>query len=98
MSFRYNNIYHSLFYRLFLYVLRKRYEPLIHDVLLGNMCFLTRLIEHYRTWQNHSGCKGYILLMCNAIKLFVSQLPIDDVISQLFQSHELWNEFLPVLQ
>lgn len=56
------------------------------------------MIKHYTDSQNYSDCKGYLLLMCNAIWFSAEQRPDDDLLRQLLDSNLEWNQFLPLLR
>jgi len=95
-DFSHNNVYHAIFYKLVVTVLKSNHIPSLKN-LLTKTKFLTRMIEHYEQFPN-SGCRGYILLICNVLRLTNDSQRASDYIPSMLSSHHLWNEFLPRLR
>ncbi|KAF9366835.1 hypothetical protein BGX34_003935 [Mortierella sp. NVP85] len=68
IDFRFNNAFHVQFYKLFRVVLYSEQAP-VYDRLFTKTNFVTRLIEHYRTSDQPTGSRGYIILILNCIRL-----------------------------
>jgi len=95
-EFQYNNVYHAIFYKLVVTVIKSNDTQSLKN-LLTKPKLLGRMISHYLANPN-SGCHGYIMLICNVLRLTADSQRPTDYIPSMLVSHHGWNEFLPKLR
>eukprot|EP01089_Gocevia_fonbrunei_P022523 TRINITY_DN9141_c0_g1_i1.p1 TRINITY_DN9141_c0_g1~~TRINITY_DN9141_c0_g1_i1.p1 ORF type:complete len:694 (-),score=157.19 TRINITY_DN9141_c0_g1_i1:28-2109(-) len=96
---KFNNIYHSLFYRFFLAMMKANHTQTIKALLSGNSKFLGKLIDHYSTTDSKtSGFRGYIIKMSNYLRLLGDTQAPGDFLKDLLLSHAQWQMFVPILK
>lgn len=95
-DFKFNNVYHSVFYKLIVAAIRSNHGPTLKNIF-PNTKFLGRMIEHYLD-QGSSGCRGFILLICNILRLTNDSQKPTEYIPSMLNSHHAWNNFLPTLR
>jgi len=67
--------------------------------LFSKYKFISKMIKHYQTTTAfQSGLRGYILLMCNYLRLTADTLAPSDYLKNFLNSHEQWKEFVAVLR
>jgi hypothetical protein len=79
-----NNLYHAAFYQLVFIAIRSDNKSIL-EVLIKKLKIITTLIEHYRNDEGSSN-KGYILQICNAIRLQASSQSPDSFLRNFLQS------------
>jgi len=94
-EFSNNNLYQNAFYKLVASTIIHNHTTSL-KALLTKQKFLSRLISHFQE-NNISGCKGYIILLCNIMRLGGDAHPNDFIQSYLL-SHDAWKQFLPTLK
>ncbi|POM59339.1 hypothetical protein PHPALM_31945 [Phytophthora palmivora] len=67
-EYSHNNLYHAAFYQLVFIALRTDNQQAL-EVLVKKLKLVTLLVEHYRADGDTTSNKGYILQICNAIRL-----------------------------
>lgn len=55
------------------------------------------MVEHYNDPAN-IGCRGYIMLICNVLRLTGDSQKPSDYIPTMLTSHHTWKEFEPKLR
>lgn len=95
-EYRFNNVYHTLFCKLFTVIIQLNHVPTLKN-LLTKTKFLSRMIEHYND-EAPSGCHGYILLFCNILRLSADSQPLSEYLPSMLESHHLWQQFIEVLR
>lgn len=96
--FRFNNIYHDLFHKLFRTVIRINHVESM-KALFSKHKFITRMIEHYKTTSSKdSGLRSYIILMGNYVRLTADAQPPSEYLKSFLISHVQWKEFVPLLR
>jgi len=96
IEFSHNNLYHGLFYRIFWTLIRFN-QPETLKVLLVKYKFLSRILEHYKSTDSSSS-RGYILQMCNVLRLAADLQPSGLILRQYLASHDQWKQLLPIIR
>ncbi|KAF8941630.1 hypothetical protein BGZ58_003660 [Dissophora ornata] len=65
---KFNNAFHVQFYKLFRVVLYSE-QITVYEQFFVKTNFINRMIEHYRTTEQPTGSRGYIILILNCIRL-----------------------------
>jgi len=95
---KFNNVYHNIFFKLFKAMLRSNHSEAM-KLLFSKYKFVSRMIKHYQdTSVFQSGLRGFILLMCNYLRLTYDTLAPSAYLKNFLSSHEQWKEFVPVLR
>jgi hypothetical protein len=94
--FRHNSVYHSIFYKFVVTIIKSNDVPTLKN-LFTKTKFLTRMIEHYADEKN-IGCRGYIILICNVLRLTCDSQKPSDYIPTMLLSHHTWKDFEPKLR
>lgn len=73
------------------------------EVLVKKLKLVSLLVEHYRRDESNasngsSSYKGYILQLCNAIRLQAASQSPDAFLRNFLQSHTVWRSFEPELR
>ena len=97
--YKHTNLYHNLFFRLVVAIVRSSQEAAL-QALLGDCKLITSLIHHWRN-RNSSTDKtsagGVVLACLNVIRLQAQAIKPDAYLRNFIGTHQLWNEFLPEL-
>ncbi|CEG41505.1 Armadillo-type fold [Plasmopara halstedii] len=91
-EYSHNNLYHAAFYQLVFIALRTDNQQTL-EVLVKKLKVVTLLIEHYRADGDFTSNKGYILQICNAIRLQAASQSPDAFLRNFLQSHTTWRSF-----
>jgi len=93
-----NNLLQGLFFKIFRVVMNPKFTEAQKLLLQGKNKFLTKMIEQYNS-PTHKPSRGYILLICNLLRL-TSNLPPEKCgfIKLYLKSHDMWQGFLPTLR
>ncbi|KAG0211044.1 hypothetical protein BGX28_008614 [Mortierella sp. GBA30] len=67
-QFRFNNAFHVQFYKMFRVVLYSN-QASVYDRFFVRTNLVGRLIEHYKSVEQPTGSRGYIILILNCIRL-----------------------------
>jgi len=95
---KFNNVYHNLFLKLFKAMLKSGHVESMKS-LFSKYKFVSKMITHYQTTTVfQSGLRGFILLMCNCLRLTADILPPSAYLKNFLSSHEQWKESLPFLR
>jgi len=93
---RFNNVFHAVFYKLFVVAVRSNHTNSLKSIF-NQTRFLSKLIEQHNSTET-SGNKGYVLLICNMIRLTADTQAPGEFIPSMLSSHHQWLEFTPVLR
>jgi len=96
LEFRHNNLYHVLFFKIFRAIAMENQDDSM-KTLFSKYKFLTKIIEHYVS-DEPSGCRGFIIVICNTIRLAADLQENDGWIRRFLLSHDQWKQFLPQLR
>ncbi|KAL3666521.1 hypothetical protein V7S43_008154 [Phytophthora oleae] len=91
-EYSHNNLYHAAFYQLVFIALRTDNQQAL-EVLVKKLKLVTLLIEHYRADGDTTSNKGYILQICNAIRLQAASQSPEAFLRNFLQSHTTWRGF-----
>ncbi|CAI5744546.1 unnamed protein product [Peronospora destructor] len=91
-EYLHNNLYHAAFYQLVFIALRTDNQQAL-KVLVKKLRLATLLVEHYRADGDFTSNKGYILQICNAIRLQAASQSPDAFLRNFLQSHTTWRGF-----
>ncbi|KAG9403406.1 hypothetical protein AC1031_006051 [Aphanomyces cochlioides] len=91
VQYPHTNLYHHAFYRLVFLALRTN-DAAILKPLLQQVKLVTTLVDIYRKDPSISS-RGYILQICNSIRLQAATLPPDSFLRTFLQSHATWRSF-----
>ncbi|CAI5704906.1 unnamed protein product [Peronospora effusa] len=91
-EYSHNNLYHAAFYQLVFIALRTENQQAL-KVLVKKLRLATLLVEHYRADGDVTSNKGYILQICNAIRLQAASQSPDAFLRNFLQSHTTWRGF-----
>lgn len=91
-EYPHNNLYHAAFYELVVLALTSKDETM-HQVLFKKLKLVTVLIEYYEKNGPRTSNRGYILQLCNAIRLYGQTVSTDDFVNRFLQSHVTWRNF-----
>eukprot|EP01135_Chromosphaera_perkinsii_P003208 Nk52_evm15s238 gene=Nk52_evmTU15s238 len=95
-DYKHNNMYHVLFYRITVWLLKTGHEPSLKN-LLSKPKLLARMIEHYRLKDFDGAFKGHILFICIALKLTalqqVGSKSSSRYVKDLLDHHHAWQDF-----
>ncbi|CAH0493142.1 unnamed protein product [Peronospora farinosa] len=91
-EYSHNNLYHAAFYQLVFIALRTDNQQAL-KVLVKKLRLATLLVEHYRADGDVTSNKGYILQICNAIRLQAASQSPDAFLRNFLQSHTTWRGF-----
>ncbi|CAH0517830.1 unnamed protein product [Peronospora belbahrii] len=91
-EYSHNNLYHAAFYQLVFIALRTDNQQAL-EVLVKKLKLATLLVEHYRADGDSTSNKGYILQICNAIRLQAASQSPDAFLRNFLQSHTTWRGF-----
>jgi len=93
-----NNLLQGLFFKIFRVLMNSKFIEAQKLLLQGKNKFLTKMIEQYNS-PAHKSSRGYILLICNLLRLTSNLAPEKCSFIKLYlKSHDLWQGFLPVLR
>ncbi|KAG7393728.1 hypothetical protein PHYPSEUDO_004491 [Phytophthora pseudosyringae] len=91
-EYSHNNLYHAAFYQLVFIALRTDNQQAL-EVLVKKLKLATLLVEHYRADGDTTSNKGYILQICNAIRLQAASQSPEAFLRNFLQSHTTWRGF-----
>uniref|UniRef100_M4C5A3 Uncharacterized protein n=1 Tax=Hyaloperonospora arabidopsidis (strain Emoy2) TaxID=559515 RepID=M4C5A3_HYAAE len=91
-EYAHNNLYHAAFYQLVFIALRTDNQQAL-EVLVKKLKLVTLLVERYRADGDSTSNKGYILRICNAIRLQAASQSPDAFLRNFLQSHTTWRSF-----
>lgn len=91
-EYSHNNLYHAAFYHLVFIALRTDNQQTL-EVLVKKLKVVTSMVEHYRGDGDTTSNKGYILKICNAIRLQAASQSPDAFLRNFLQSHTTWRGF-----
>ncbi|KAL4151812.1 hypothetical protein PRNP1_008749 [Phytophthora ramorum] len=91
-EYSHNNLYHAAFYQLVFIALRTDNQQAL-EVLVKKLKLVTLLVEHYRADGDTTSNKGYILQICNAIRLQAASQSPEAFLRNFLQSHTTWRGF-----
>ncbi|KAF4322942.1 hypothetical protein BBO99_00003188 [Phytophthora kernoviae] len=91
-EYSHNNLYHAAFYQLVFIALRTDNQQTL-EVLVKKLKLVTLLVEHYRGDGDTTSNKGYILQICNAIRLQAASQSPEAFLRNFLQSHTTWRGF-----
>ncbi|KAE8884943.1 hypothetical protein PF005_g10995 [Phytophthora fragariae] len=91
-EYSHNNLYHASFYKLVFIALRTDNQQAL-EVLVKRLKLVTLLVEHYRADGDSTSNKGYILQICNAIRLQAASQSPEAFLRNFLQSHTTWRGF-----
>eukprot|EP01117_Protostelium_nocturnum_P013819 TRINITY_DN5201_c0_g1_i1.p1 TRINITY_DN5201_c0_g1~~TRINITY_DN5201_c0_g1_i1.p1 ORF type:complete len:678 (-),score=106.26 TRINITY_DN5201_c0_g1_i1:74-1969(-) len=91
----YNNLYHSLFVKIFRTLMLSTCEEEQRQ-LLQKQKFLSRLLDNFK--KPDIGNKGFIIIITNIIRLMSDSLSPHTLLHQFFNSHDGWKSFIPLLK
>lgn len=96
-EYAHNNLYHAAFYHLVFLALRTDNQTAL-EVLVKKLKLVSLLVEHYRNDAVGSSNKGYILQLCNAVRLQAASQSPEAFLRNFLQSHTIWRSFEPELR
>lgn len=96
IEYCYNNLYHSLFYKVVQIIIRENHLESQKN-LLNKYKFLSRMIEHYKS-PEQTGARGFILLIANTLRLGADLQPSSGWLRHYLNSHDPWKQWLPQLR
>ncbi|TDH70588.1 uncharacterized protein CCR75_001863 [Bremia lactucae] len=91
-EYSHNNLYHAAFFQLVFIALRTDNQQAL-KVLVKKLKVVTLLVEHYHADGICTSNKGYILQICNAIRLQAASQSPDAFLRNFLQSHTSWRKF-----
>ncbi|KAI9907774.1 hypothetical protein PsorP6_003846 [Peronosclerospora sorghi] len=91
-EYSHNNLYHAAFYQLVFIALRTDNQQAL-QVLVKKLKLVTLLVDHYRADGDSTSNKGFILQICNAIRLQAASQSPDAFLRNFLQSHTKWRGF-----
>lgn len=94
-EYRYNNLYHNLYYRMITIIIRSNHRSCIKKVLIKPR-LVQRMITHFESTDS-TGCRGHIIMILNFIRLTSDIHRSDDYFAQFLASMSEWRAFLPIL-
>jgi len=95
LEYKHNNLYHVQFYKVIQVIIHHKHIPSQQN--LFKYKFLSKVIEHYRSTEL-SDCRGFIILICNTIRLAADLQQPNEYLRHYLISHDLWKQFLPILK
>ncbi|KAI9145570.1 hypothetical protein BKA69DRAFT_443944 [Paraphysoderma sedebokerense] len=95
-QYKYNSLYQTRFYKIFLQLLRANHSPTF-KVIFSKSKFIARMIDHYNEQGGHSDLRGYIILICNTIRLTAEGQSPSEYFHNMLKTHAKWKEFQPIL-
>lgn len=96
-QYPHSNLYHQIFYKLVYKAVRANHEQVLQTILKTHK-LITHLIEAYTKKEKSAGNRGFIIQLCNVIRLQAGTLPPSAFLRTFIQSHDTWRKFLPVLR
>lgn len=96
IEYCYNNLYHSLFYKIIQIIVRENHVE-SQKQLLNRYKFLSRIIEHYKA-PDQTAARGFILLIANTLRLGADLQPSSGWLKHYLLSHDPWKQWLPTLR
>lgn len=96
-DYPFNNAYHTVFSKC-VYAALKCGETETIKALFAKNRFLSRLIDLFGAKNETTGAKGFIILMCNYIRLAADTMGTEDYLPHMLTSHDAWKSFLPTLR
>lgn len=96
LEYKYNNLYHFHFWKLYQLSIRDNHLE-SQKALFGKHKFLTKMIEQYSSTEP-SGSRGFIIVMCNTLRLAADLQPQGGYLRHYLNSHDLWKQFLNQLR
>jgi len=91
-EYAHNNLYHAAFYQLVFIALRTDNQQAL-EVLVKKLKLVTLLVEHYREDGDSTSNRGYILQICNAVRLQAASQSPEAFLRNFLQSHTTWRGF-----
>jgi len=91
-----NSVYHAIFYKFVVTIIKSNDVPTLKN-LFTKTKFLTRMVEQYDDPKTF-GCRGYILLISNVLRLTCDSQKPSDYIPTMLTSHHTWKDFEPKLR
>ncbi|CAM9610735.1 unnamed protein product [Chrysoparadoxa australica] len=95
-QYPHNNMYQGSFYKLLFTVLRNNNEAAIRATL-SKCRLLVSLADTYMNGEARAPNRGFVLRLCNAIRLQAETLPPGSYLRNFLNSHDTWRAFLPIL-
>jgi len=92
-----SNLYHSLFYKFMCRVVRINDEVVLQTIL-KKARLVSHLVDHFSKSSTTDGNRGFILQLCNVLRLQAATLPPSSWLRSFLQSHDPWRKFLPQLR
>ncbi|KAL1922861.1 uncharacterized protein VTP21DRAFT_9237 [Calcarisporiella thermophila] len=96
-DYRFNNLFHTLFYKIFSVVLKSNHSPSL-KALITKTKLINRLIDQFEDNGQHTGNRGHIILIANTLRLTADSQPPSGYIHTMLVTHVRWKEFLPTLK
>ena len=94
-TYRFNNFYHTIFYKIFAVVIRSGHRVAIRN-LIWKTGLLDGLVKHFKDTEP-TAVRGHIILIANIVRLTCESQAPTDYLPALLASHQPWKEFLPEL-
>lgn len=94
-EYRFNNHYHSIMYKILYEVLSIHHLPGVR-AMFKDTKFISRMINHFQDKALASECRGFIVLICNTIRLIADKRR-NGYLDIMLKSHHQWQMFVPVL-
>lgn len=96
-DYPFNNLYHTIFSKC-VYAALKSGDADTIKALFAKSRFLSRLIELFHAGNKSTGAKGFVILICNYIRLASDTMATEDYLPHMLTSHDAWKSFLPTLR
>jgi hypothetical protein len=96
-QYPFGNLYHGVYYRLVFQTLRHGDEA-TQQVVLSKCKLVSTLVDAYTKGEPCWGNRGYVLQLCNAIRLQAGTLPPSAWLRTFLKSHDSWRKFLGQLR
>ncbi|KAG1471813.1 hypothetical protein G6F56_001913 [Rhizopus delemar] len=91
-----NNIYHTLFYRIFI-LLVSSYDEMTIAIIINESCLIQRLVDEYQNKAKKTDTRGYSLLILNHLRL-MSDAQQSNTVTEIIANHTCYQSFLPTLR
>lgn len=96
-TYPFANLYHALFYKLVFQALRCGDET-IQQTVLSKCRLVSSMVDAYVKGESNAGNRGYIVRLCNALRLQAVMQPPSSWLCTFLKSHDSWRKFTPLLR
>jgi len=97
LEYEHNNLYQCLFFKIVELVIKNDDYLEAQKTLFSKYKFLTKIIQHFNEFPK-TGCKGFIVMLCNIVRLAAALQPSTGYLRHLINSSILYKSFIPKLK